>query len=112
MLQRTAHARLLALAQGFPVVVVTGPRQSGKTTLVRAAFAHLPYLSLEDPDVRERAHHLLVSHKASLVLVACNFRWNPCNFRWNIGWHHPTLCRWTPDCPASHRFTETPSPPH
>ena len=56
MLQRTAHARLLALAQGFPVVVVTGPRQSGKTTLVRAAFARLPYLSLEDPDVRERAH--------------------------------------------------------
>lgn len=55
MFHRSAHARLLQLARGFPVVVVTGPRQSGKTTLVRAAFAHLPYCSLEDPDVRERA---------------------------------------------------------
>lgn len=55
MLQRSAHARLLHLARGFPVVVVTGPRQSGKTTLVRAAFPQLPYCSLEDPDVRERA---------------------------------------------------------
>lgn len=55
MFQRSAHARLLLLARGFPVVVVTGPRQSGKTTLVRAAFPQLPYCSLEDPDVRERA---------------------------------------------------------
>ena len=55
MLPRSAHARLLTLARGFPVVVVTGPRQSGKTTLVRAAFPQLPYCSLEDPDVRERA---------------------------------------------------------
>ncbi len=55
MLHRSAHARLLRLAQGFAVVVVTGPRQSGKTTLVRSAFADLPYCSLEDPDVRERA---------------------------------------------------------
>ena len=55
MLARSSHARLLTLAKGFPVVVVTGPRQSGKTTLVRAAFPALPYCSLEDPDVRERA---------------------------------------------------------
>ena len=55
MLHRSAHTRLLQLARGFPVVVVTGPRQSGKTTLVRAAFPQLPYCSLEDPDVRERA---------------------------------------------------------
>ena len=54
-MSRTAHARLLTLARGFPVVVVTGLRQSGKTTLVRAAFPQLPYCSLEDPDVRERA---------------------------------------------------------
>ena len=55
MLPRSSSTRLLALARGFPVVVVTGPRQSGKTTLVRAAFPGLPYCSLEDPDVRERA---------------------------------------------------------
>ena len=54
-MSRTAHARLLTLARGFPVVVVTGLRQSGKTTLVRAAFPQLPYCSQEDPEVRERA---------------------------------------------------------
>ena len=54
MLDRHARRRLLRLAAGFPVVVVTGPRQSGKTTLVRASFPEHAYVSLEDPDVRER----------------------------------------------------------
>lgn len=54
MLDRHARRRLLRLAAGFPVVVVTGPRQSGKTTLARAAFPERAYVSLEDPDVRER----------------------------------------------------------
>lgn len=39
----------------YPVVSVTGPRQSGKTTLCRAAFPQLPYVSLEPLDVREFA---------------------------------------------------------
>ncbi len=47
---RNAGATLLRLAEGFPVVAVTGPRQSGKTTLARAAFPQLPYVNLEDPD--------------------------------------------------------------
>lgn len=38
-----------------PVVVLTGPRQSGKTTLVRSTFSDRPYANLEAPDVRERA---------------------------------------------------------
>lgn len=42
-------------ARTSPVVVLTGPRQSGKTTLVRTAFADKPYANLEAPDVRERA---------------------------------------------------------
>lgn len=37
------------------VIAVTGPRQSGKTTLARAVFADRPYLNLEEPDVREAA---------------------------------------------------------
>ena len=49
-------ARELALrASKSPVVVVTGPRQSGKTTLVRGTFPDVPYENLEAPDVRERA---------------------------------------------------------
>ena len=55
MINREATETLHLLAQHFPVLVVTGPRQSGKTTLVRRAFAGKPYLSLEDPDVRDAA---------------------------------------------------------
>lgn len=52
MIARAAHPTLLRLAKGFPVLAITGPRQSGKTTLARAAFPDKPYLSLEDPDIR------------------------------------------------------------
>jgi len=52
MVPRAAHQTLLRLARGFPVVAITGPRQSGKTTLAKAAFPGKPYLSLEDPDIR------------------------------------------------------------
>ena len=40
-------------ATQYPVVTLTGPRQSGKTTLCRAAFPEKPYINLESPDVRE-----------------------------------------------------------
>ena len=40
---------LLRLARQFPVIAVTGPRQSGKTTLMRQVFSGRPYISLEDP---------------------------------------------------------------
>lgn len=54
MIHRLAIDRARTLAMGFPVVVITGPRQSGKTTLARVAFPGLPCVSLEDPDVREQ----------------------------------------------------------
>ena len=46
---RNLSNTLRRLALQFPVVAVTGPRQSGKTTLVRQVFADKPYVSLEDP---------------------------------------------------------------
>lgn len=52
MLDRHLAPTLLRLASAFPIVAVTGPRQSGKTTLVRAVFAAKPYVSLEDPAER------------------------------------------------------------
>jgi len=47
--------RLLAGVCQFPVVTLTGPRQSGKTTLARTALAGYQYVSLEDPDERRMA---------------------------------------------------------
>ncbi len=55
MITRDAATRLADLARYNPVVSVTGPRQSGKTTLCRATFPGLPYVSLEPLDVREFA---------------------------------------------------------
>jgi hypothetical protein len=55
MIRRTLEPTLLKLAQQYPVVTLTGPRQSGKTTLVQAAFPGHEYASLEEPDVREYA---------------------------------------------------------
>ena len=55
MLARIAFSTLLRLARGFPVLALTGPRQSGKTTLARAVFPDKPYVSLENLDEREFA---------------------------------------------------------
>ncbi|MFZ2422058.1 MAG: ATP-binding protein [Anaerolineae bacterium] len=55
MIARTLTAKIIALAQKFQVITLTGPRQSGKTTLVRAAFPAMPYASLEEPDMRQIA---------------------------------------------------------
>ena len=38
----------------FPAVVITGPRRSGKTTLLRSALPHAQYVLLEDPDIQDR----------------------------------------------------------
>jgi len=55
MIKRDIDSTIHTFLKGFPIVTITGPRQSGKTTLARAIFAHKPYLSLEDPDVRQMA---------------------------------------------------------
>jgi hypothetical protein len=55
MIPRKLLPNLLKLAGFYPVVVVTGPRQAGKTTLCRAAFPDKAYVSLESLDTREFA---------------------------------------------------------
>lgn len=55
MIPRLIANKLKQLTYQYPVVAITGPRQSGKTTLVRNIFPQRPYLSLEDPDVRSFA---------------------------------------------------------
>ncbi|MBL0717350.1 MAG: ATP-binding protein [Desulfosarcina sp.] len=55
LLDRTLESVLINSARHYPVVTVTGPRQSGKTTLCRKAFAEKKYVSLENMDTRRFA---------------------------------------------------------
>lgn len=55
MVERDLRPVLERAAGQFPVVVLVGPRQSGKSTLCRAVFHTKPYTNLEAPDVRQFA---------------------------------------------------------
>jgi len=52
MIARDVEPRLKMLAKQFPAIVLTGPRQSGKSTVCQKVFATLPYATLESPDVQ------------------------------------------------------------
>lgn len=49
MINRIMADQMRAQAQWFPVLSVTGPRQSGKSTLVKSVFDAYAYANLEDP---------------------------------------------------------------
>ena len=72
MIPREITDRLVGLFKQYPFVTVTGPRQSGKTTLCRAAFPHLEYVNLEAPDQRLYAetdpHGFLSQHGDGVIL--------------------------------------------
>lgn len=55
MIKRTLEPILKTLAAQYPVVTITGPRQSGKTTLCRHAFPEKKYVNMESPDTRQFA---------------------------------------------------------
>ncbi len=55
IIPRQLQPVLLSRATQYPVVTVTGPRQSGKTTLCRQTFPDKPYTNLERPDLRDFA---------------------------------------------------------
>ncbi|MDE5967915.1 MAG: AAA family ATPase [Muribaculaceae bacterium] len=55
MISRDITPKLVYLASKFPIVTLTGPRQSGKSTLLKNLFSEYRYVSLENPDLRELA---------------------------------------------------------
>ena len=52
MIERALKTRLLEFTKKYPIVTLTGPRQSGKSTLLKTSFPEYKYVSLEDPDMR------------------------------------------------------------
>lgn len=70
--QRAIRGRIEQLASQFPVVVLTGARQTGKTTLLREAFPHHGYVSLDLPSIAEQAERepgaFLAAHPAPLLI--------------------------------------------
>ncbi len=49
-IERKISDKLLEVSKKYPVITLTGPRQSGKTTLVKKTFPKMKYYSLENPD--------------------------------------------------------------
>lgn len=70
--EREMANEIIQSAKDYPVVTIMGPRQSGKTTLVRAIFPEYTYINLEDPAVREFANtdpkKFLNGHAKGLIL--------------------------------------------
>jgi predicted AAA+ superfamily ATPase len=73
MIPRKLQGKLRELAKGFPVVSLTGPRQSGKTTLVKKVFYKYNYVSLENTDVmlaaQEDPRRFLAQYQDSGVII-------------------------------------------
>jgi len=55
LINRQIEKIVLQLSRQYPVITITGPRQSGKTTLVQKLFSDKKYFNLENPDQREFA---------------------------------------------------------
>jgi len=55
IIPRILSKKARSLSRSFPIIAIVGPRQSGKTTLVKMTFPKKPYISMEDMDTREFA---------------------------------------------------------
>lgn len=73
MINRSLGKKIISMAKAFPVVSLTGPRQSGKTTLVRALFPHFAYVNFENLNDRAAAEEdpirFLKSHARKGVII-------------------------------------------
>ncbi|VAW13802.1 hypothetical protein MNBD_BACTEROID03-2583, partial [hydrothermal vent metagenome] len=57
MLSRELSTKIQELRKKFPILTLTGPRQTGKTTLLKSIYTDLPYVSLEDIDNKRNAQN-------------------------------------------------------
>lgn len=72
MIKRTLSTKVQQLSKKFPIVTITGPRQSGKSTLLRSQFPDYRYVSLENLDMREFAtrdpHGFLATYDRHVII--------------------------------------------
>ena len=72
MVDRTLKTKLLDLGTKYPVITLTGPRQSGKTTLLKHTFPDYEYVSLENIDMRSFAQNdprgFLASYPSHVII--------------------------------------------
>lgn len=72
MIQREIAHKIKQMSAKMPVISITGPRQSGKTTLAKAVFPKHTYVNLESPDVFEEAksdpRSFLTQHKYGIII--------------------------------------------
>ena len=72
MYNRTIESEILRLSQYFHVITITGPRQSGKTTVCKKVFPQYDYVNLEDEttraDIEQNRKGFLLSHRQGLVI--------------------------------------------
>ena len=72
LVKREIYNELHEVASQYPVVTITGPRQSGKTTLARIAFPEYAYFSFENPDTRDQVQNdpraFLEMNKAGVII--------------------------------------------
>jgi predicted AAA+ superfamily ATPase len=72
MIKRIIAEKIKQMAAKMPIISITGPRQSGKTTLAKAVFPKHTYVNLESPDVYEDAksdpRSFLTQHKHGLII--------------------------------------------
>ena len=71
-IEREIEAELVLLSSQYKVITITGPRQSGKTTLAKKVFPNYSYFTLESPDVRTMANldprKFLTTDKKGIIL--------------------------------------------
>lgn len=71
-MQRNLEKKLKQLFDKFPIVFLTGPRQSGKTTLAQMAFPSLPYVNFEDISLQEEVksdpHGFLKEYNSGVII--------------------------------------------
>ena len=72
MIRRISYSKIKEALHQYPIVSLTGPRQSGKTTLLKSMFTDFRYVNLEAPDIREFANSdpkgFLSEYNANVIL--------------------------------------------